>query len=119
MSGFMKHQSIRIEDDLGRLTRMIDFAVLPRAIETDDARGGAGFPDLWDITTRLQRHLALRLEAYQGWGAPTPSPRVGVRYALDADSGAPLKASAGVFAGRPPLGAQAFGQFPGRLDRSY
>ena len=52
MSSVLNHQSIRIEDDLGRLTRSIEFAPLPRPIATDDARGGGGFRDLWDVTPR-------------------------------------------------------------------
>ncbi|MCU1385616.1 MAG: hypothetical protein JWL71_4313 [Acidobacteria bacterium] len=117
MSSDMAHQAIRIEDDLGRLTRSIEFAPLPRTIEADDARGGAGFRDLWDLSPRLQLDLDLRIDS-AGSGV-TPSPRVGVRYALDADSRTTLKASAGRFVGRPPLGAQAFGQFPARIDRTF
>ncbi len=118
MSSVITHQSIRIEDDLGRLTRSIEFATLPRPIETDDARGGGGFRDLWDVTPQLQLDLDLRLDGYAGAGV-TPSPRIGVRYALDADARTTLKASAGRFVGRPPLGAQAFEQFPVRIDRSF
>ena len=116
MSSSISHQPIRIEDDLGRLTRSIEFAPLTRPIETDDARGGAGFRDLWDVTARLQLDLDLRLDGYAGSGV-TPSPRIGVRYTLDAEGRTTLKASAGRFVGRPPLGAQAFGQFPrGSID---
>jgi hypothetical protein len=118
MSSVLNHQSIQIEDDLGRLTRSIDFAPLSGPIGTDDARVGGGVRDLWDVTPRLQFDLDLRLDGYPGIGV-TPSPRFGVRYALDADSRTTLKASAGRFVGRPPLGAQAFGQFPQRLDRSF
>jgi hypothetical protein len=118
MSSDMIHHSVRIEDDLGRLTRSIEFAPLARAIETDDARGGGGFRDLWDVNQRLQLDLDLRLDAYAGSGV-TPSPRIGVRYFLDADEKTTLKASTGRFVGRPPLGAQAFGQFPARLDRTF
>jgi hypothetical protein len=118
MSSVLNHQSIRIEDDLGRLTRSIDFMPLSGPIATDDARGGSGFRDLWDVTPRLQLDLDLRLDGYASAGL-TPSPRFGIRYALDADARTTLKASAGRFVGRPPLGAQAFGQFPARLDRSF
>ena len=34
-------------------------------IETDDARGGGGFRDLWDVTPRLQLDLDLRLDGYE------------------------------------------------------
>ena len=118
MTSAITHQSIRIEDDLGRLTRSIDFATLAGPVAVDDARGGGGLRDLWDISQRLQLDLDLRLDGYAGSGV-TPSPRIGVRYALDADARTTLKASAGRFVGRPPLGAQAFDQFPSRLDRSF
>ena len=119
MSSVLTHQTIRIEDDMGRLVRSIDFAPVPRPVTTDDARGGAGVRDLWDVNPRLQLDLNLRLDALEGASGVTPSPRIGLRYALDEDGRTTLKASAGRFVGRPPLGAQAFGQFPGRLDRSF
>ena len=119
MSSVVNHQPIRIEDDLGRLTRSIEFEPVLRPIETSDARGGAGFRDLWDMNERLQLDLDLRLDGYEGASGVTPSPRIGLRYTLDAEGRTTLKASAGRFIGRPPLGAQAFGQFPARLDRSF
>ncbi len=119
MSSRVNHQTIRIEDDLGRLARSITFAPLPGPIATDDARGGGGFRDLWDLNLRLQLDLDLRLDAYAGAAGVTPSPRLGLRYRLDPEGRTTLKASAGRFVGRPPLGAQAFGQFPARLDRSF
>jgi hypothetical protein len=119
MSSVLNHQSIRIEDDLGRLTRSIDFAPLTQPIATSDARGGAGLRDLWDLSARLQLDLDLRLDGYAGVTGLTPSPRVGLRYLLDAEGRTTLKASVGRFVGRPPLGAQAFNQFPARLDRTF
>ena len=118
MSSDIVHQSIRIEDDLGRLTRSIDFAPLARPIETDDARGGGGFRDLWDVNPRLQLDLDLRLDVYARFRRhAVAAHRRALR--LDADARTTLKASAGRFVGRPPLGAQAFGQFPARLDRTF
>jgi hypothetical protein len=119
MSTMMRHQGIRIEDDLGRLTRTIGFAPVPGPIGAHDTRGGGGVRDLWDVTPRLQFDLDLRLDMYQGESGVTPSPRFGLRYALDDDSRTTLKASAGRFVGRPPLGAQVFSQFPSRIDRSF
>jgi hypothetical protein len=119
MSSVVGHQPIRIEDDLGRLTRSIDFATMSGPILSDDARGGAGFRDLWDVNPRLQLDLDLRMDLYHGASGVAPSPRIGLRYVLDTDSRTTLKASAGRFVGRPPLGAQAFGQFPTRFDRSF
>ena len=119
MSSVVDHRPVRVENDLGRLTRSIEFATLPGPITTHDARGGAGLRDLWDVTARLQLDLDLRLDGYQGAGGLTPSPRIGLRYTLDSGGRTTLKASAGRFVGRPPLGAQAFDQFPTRFDRSF
>src|SRR4051812_18499504 len=66
MSTAMTHQRIRIEDDLGRLTRSIDFGPVPRPIEVSDARGGGGVRDVWDVTSRLQLDGNLRFDGYQG-----------------------------------------------------
>ena len=119
MSADLNHQPIRIEDDLGRLTRSIDFAPMAGPIATNDVRGGAGLRDLWDVNDRLQLDLDLRLDGYEGASGVTPSPRFGARYTLDQNGRTTLKASAGRFIGRPPLGAQAFGKFPVRFDRSF
>src|SRR4051812_46576934 len=119
MSTAMTHQRIRIEDDLGRLTRSIDFGPVPRPIEVSDARGGGGVRDVWDVTSRLQLDGNLRLDGYQGTSGVTPSPRLAARYEIDDSGKTTLKASVGRFIGRPPLGAQAFGQFPVRIDQSF
>ena len=119
MSAVMNHQSIRIEDDLGRLTRSIAFAALPNAVGSSDIRGGAGVRDLWDVNARLQLDLDLRLDGFQRASGVTPSPRIGFRYVLDDDGRTTLKASAGRFVGRPPLGAQTFGQFPARVEQTF
>ena len=118
MSSTISHQTVRIEDDMGHLMRSIDFAPVPRPVTTDDVRGGAGVRDLWDVTARLQLDLDLRLDSYDGASHATPSPRFGLRYELDEDGRTTLKASAGRYVGRPPLGAHAFDQFPARLDQS-
>ena len=119
MSSVMNHQMIRIEDDLGRLMRSIDFMALRRPLEASDTKGGVGFRDLWDITPRLQLDLDLRLDWYERFNPAAPSPRLGVRYFLNEAGTTTVKASAGRFVGRAPLGAAAFAQFPSRLDRSF
>jgi hypothetical protein len=119
MSSTMQHQTIQIEDDLGRLTRSIGFAGVVQPLAASDNWGGTGLRDLWDLTPRLQIDLDLRLDWYQAFTGLTPSPRIGVRYVLDEDARTTLKASVGKFVGRAPLGARAFAQFPMRVDRSY
>src|SRR6185369_13281590 len=105
------HQPIQIEDSDQRLVRRIDFGP-PAHLEADDLLGGLGLRDLWDATARLQLDLGARVD----WGLrrerPTFSPRFGLRYRLDDSGHTTIKGSAGLFVGRAPLGALAFGQFP-------
>ena len=119
MSSSMQHQDIRIQDDGGRLLRTIDFAPLARPMDANDTSGGFGLRDLWDITPRLQVDLDLRVDWYTHFFNMTPSPRVGLRYVLHEATRTTLKASAGQFVGRVPLGAVAFPQFPTRVDTSF
>lgn len=118
MSSSMAHQSIQIQDDAGRLVRLIRFADSGR-ITADDITGGTGLRDLWDVTPRLQVDLDLRLDWDQRSSDFVPSPRVAVRYALDPNDRAAIKASVGRYVGIAPLGALAFAQFPGRTDSSF
>ena len=90
-----------------------------RPLEANDAWGGVGLRDLWDVTPRLQVDLNVRFDWDRQSSSPTPSPRVGVRYVLDESARTTVKASAGRFVGRAPLGAAAFAQFPMRVDRSF
>jgi hypothetical protein len=118
MASSMEHQPIRIEDSEDRLVRLIEFGPSP-TLHADDLIGGVGLRDLWDVNTRLQLDMGTRLD----WGIRREhsrvSPRFGVRYLLDPDGRTTLKGSAGVFVGRAPLGALAFGQFPWRRDTTF
>lgn len=118
MTSSVAHQPIEIEDTQGRLVRRIDFG--PSAeLRADDLLGGLGLRDLWDVNARLQLDLGVRLD----WGlrreSPTYSPRFGIRYRLDPAGRTTLKGSAGLFVGRAPLGALAFGQFPRRVETTF
>jgi hypothetical protein len=119
MSATMQHQTIQIQDDDGRLMRSIDFATLPGPVAASDTSGGFGLRDLWDVTSRLQIDLDLRLDWYPNLADMTPSPRIGVRYILNETHRTTVKASAGRFVGRAPLGAVAFPQFPARTDIEF
>ena len=78
MDGTLAHQPIRIQDDAGRLMRLIAFAPAG-AVSADDTSGGIGARDLWDLNSRLQIDLNLRLDA--SGGSTAWSPRAGVRFA--------------------------------------
>ena len=131
MTSAMQHQTIRIQDDNARLMRSIEFAPLGRPgspgspgspgipINASDTSGGFGLRDLWDVTPRLQVDLDLRLDWYTRFFDMTPSPRVAFRYVLNEAHRTTVKASAGRFVGRVPLGAVAFQQFPTRVDLSF
>ena len=98
--------------------RLIEFG--PSAgLQADDLLGGLGLRDLWDVNARLQLDLGVRLD----WGlrreSPTFSPRFGLRYRLDEAGRTTIKGSAGLFVGRAPLGALAFGQFPARMETTF
>ncbi|MDR1988701.1 MAG: carboxypeptidase-like regulatory domain-containing protein [Acidobacteriaceae bacterium] len=119
MSSTLEHQTINIEDDAGRLTRSIEFVPLNQSLAANDTRSGVGLRDLWDVTPRLQADLDVRLDSYRGIDAFTLSPRVGLRYVLDASAQTTVKVSAGRFVGAIPLGALAFSEFPTRIDRTF
>ena len=118
MTSVVAHEPIQIADEEGRLVRLIEFG--PSAgLQADDLLGGLGLRDLWDVNARLQLDLGVRLD----WGlrreSPTFSPRFGLRYRLDETGRTTIKGSAGLFVGRAPLGALAFGQFPARMETTF
>jgi hypothetical protein len=118
MASTVGHEPIRIEDSANRLVRLIEFG--PSAsLHADDLFGGLGIRDLWDVDTHLQLDVGARVD----WGlrreSSRISPRFGVRYRLDPAGHTTVKGSVGVFVGRAPLGALAFGQFPWRRDTTF
>jgi hypothetical protein len=118
MTSSIVHQPIEIEDSERRLVRAIAFG--PSAgLKAEDTVGGIGLRDLWDVNARLQLDLGVRLDWLAFDQHPTPSPRLGVRYRLDAAGRTTIKGSAGKFVGRVPLGALAFGQFSTRTDTTF
>jgi hypothetical protein len=117
MTGSVTHQPIEIENSAGQLVRSIEFGP-SGGLRAEETLGGVGLRDLWDVNARLQLDLGLRLD-WRGSQDLTPSPRLGVRYRLDAAGRTTIKGSAGVFVGRVPLGALAFGQFATRTDTTF
>jgi hypothetical protein len=118
MDGTLIDSPIRIVDENGAVVRAIFFG--PAGILTPHDIGyGFGFRDLWDLTSRLQVDVGVRLDAGGTSDTVVPGPRAGVRYLLDAEGHTILRGSIGRYAGRVPLGAKAFGQFPSRVDISF
>jgi hypothetical protein len=115
----MEHQTIQVQDDLHRLTRLIEFEGLKGPLETDDIGAGVGFRDLWDLTPRLQLDLDVRFDWTRRAAAFVPSPRVAIRYALDEEDRTVIKGSVGRFVGLAPLGALAYTQFAARTDSTF
>src|SRR5207249_737858 len=74
--------------------------------------------DVFHVSDRVQIDAGVRLD-HRGRHkrAPSPSGRLGVRYALDAAGLTVLKAGYGSFVGNLPLGAEAFGDYPTRIER--
>jgi len=118
MNGSLNDQPIQILDEGGNLVRSIEFSAAPRLL-TSDTTAGLGVRDLWDITSRLQIDLGLRVDGGGAAEAVVPGPRVGIRYAIDEQGRTLVRGSAGRYVGRVPLGAEAFGQFPTRTITTY
>ncbi|HEV3062681.1 MAG TPA: hypothetical protein VGY48_30825 [Vicinamibacterales bacterium] len=118
MEGTLSDQRIQILNAGGALVRSVQFDPAGPLNHTD-TYGGGGLRDLWDVGTRLQVDLGLRLDAGAVSGGPTLGPRFGVRYLIDEAGRTTVRGSVGRYAGRVPLAAKAFGQFPSRIDSTY
>lgn len=117
MIGSLDYSPIQIQDDDGRLTRLIQFGALERQLAVSDTSGGVGLRDLWDLNPKLQIDLNLRFDA--SGESRVASPRIGARYSPDAEGRTTIKASAGRFVGLAPLDALAYQQYPRRIDTSF
>jgi hypothetical protein len=118
MSGSLTDQPIRITDSEGDIVRSVEFAGAGR-LDPSDTTAGFGLRDLWDVTTRLQVDLGLRVDGGGSSDSAVPGPRIGVRYLLDEAGRTTIRGSLGRYVGRVPLGAEAFGAFPARTKVTY
>ncbi len=118
MTATTSHNAIKVLDPDLRLVREIQFG--PNgAMAAGDTIAGIGLRDRWEITRRLEFDTGLRLDWYARDRHAAPSPRFGLRYALDAAGRSTVKASIGRFVGRAPLSALSFDQFPVRTDTRF
>ena len=118
MSGSLRDQDVQILDTDGRLVRRIQFGSAG-ALNPSETYQGAGVRDLWDVSKGLQLDLGLRFDGGGGADAVVLGPRLGARYLVDEAGRTTLRGSAGRFVGRVPLSAEAFGQFPTRIDTTF
>src|SRR5581483_6424310 len=118
MHATLVDQPIRIMDEAGALVRMIQFG-RAGALNPVETYEGIGLRDVWDLSRRLQVDAGLRFDGGASSQAVTLGPRLGVRYQLSDDGRTTLRFSAGRYVGRVPLAAEAFRQFPARIDSTF
>jgi hypothetical protein len=117
LTGSVANTPISVEDGFGRTVRTVTFES-PTDFTVRDYPTALLARDVWHVSDRVQIDAGVRLD-HRGRHkrAPTPSGRLGMRYALDAAGLTVLKAGYGSFVGNLPLAAEAFGAFPTRIDR--
>jgi hypothetical protein len=118
MDASLHNQTIRITDSYGTLVRKIEFGPAG-PLNPEETYEGLGIRDLWDVSKNLQIDIGLRFDGGASTSGVVPGPRVGMRYTLDEAGRTTIRASAGRFVGRVPLGAEAFSHFPTRFDTTY
>jgi hypothetical protein len=119
LSGNVSNTAISVEDSRGRLVRSVTFGPSSQFAVRDYPMALLA-RDVVHLSDRVQLDIGARLD-HRGrhHRAPQPSGRLGVRYALDSAGLTVLKGGYGSFVGNLPLGAEAFGDYPTRVDRDY
>jgi hypothetical protein len=117
LSGSVSNTPVAVDDTDGRLVRTVTFGPASQFVVRDYPMAVLA-RDVVHLNDRLQFDLGARLD-HRGRHrrAPQPSARAGVRYALDASGLTVLKGGYGSFVGNMPLAAEAFGDYPSRIDR--
>ncbi|HKB10544.1 MAG TPA: TonB-dependent receptor [Vicinamibacterales bacterium] len=118
LTGNVADSPIFVDDSNGRTLRTVTFGPATHFAVRDYPMALLA-RDVVHVNDRLQFDLGVRLD-HRGRHrrAPQPSGRFGVRYALDSAGLTVIKGGYGSFVGNMPLGAEAFGQYPTRVDRS-
>jgi len=117
MSGRVMNTPVVVEDTLGRAVRSVTFGPAS-AFEVRDYPMAVLGRDVIHLSDSLQIDLGARLD-HRGRHkrAPQPSARLGVRYAVGPGGLTVIKGGYGSFVGNIPLAAEAFGDYPSRIDR--
>ena len=117
LSGRVSDTPVAVEDGLGRAVRTVTFGSATDFTVRDYPMALLA-RDVWHVSDRVQLDAGVRLD-HRGRHrrAPQPSGRIGLRYALDPAGLTVLKAGYGSFIGNLPLAAEAFADYPSRVDR--
>jgi len=117
LSGNVSDTPVTVEDSLGRTVRTVTFGPAT-SFDVRDHPTSLLARDVWHVSDRMQVDMGGRLDHRLRHNvAPQPSGRVGVRYALDPSGLTVVKVGYGSFIGNLPLAAEAFANFPSRVDR--
>lgn len=117
LRGSVTENAIAVNDAGGRVVRSVEFGPTS-TIGVHDRPLALAVRDVWQASQRVQVDGGVRLDHSRHGGA-APSGRVGVRYALDESGLTVVKAGYGRFVGSLPLGVEAFGAYPSRVDRRF
>lgn len=117
LQGRVSDTPVTVEDGDGRTVRTVTFGPAT-AFDVRDHPTALIARDVWHVTDRLQVDVGGRLDHRLRHNvAPQTSGRFGARYALDASSLTVVKVGYGSFVGNLPLAAEAFADYPSRIDR--
>jgi hypothetical protein len=114
MGGTLSDLPITVVNPRGEPVRVVEFGPAGR-LDPSEINAGGGIRDLWDVNSRLQLDLGLRLDGGASESAVF-GPRAGVRILLDAEGRTTFRASAGRYVGRVPLAAKSYAGFPVRTE---
>jgi carboxypeptidase family protein len=119
LSGMVSNTAVAVEDNFGRLLRSVTFGPASEFVVRDNPIALLA-RDVVHLNDRVQLEVGARLD-HRGRHnrPPQPSGRVGIRYALDASGLTVLKGGYGSFVGNLPLAAEAFGNYPTRVEREF
>jgi len=117
MTGSIETHPVQIQDDAGRVVRLIRTSQVP-SLAASERMIGFGIRDLWAPVPRLQIDLNVRGD-FPTLGTASAAPRLAVSYALDDNARTTIRGTVGQFVGRLPLGALAFDQLSARTDTTF
>jgi hypothetical protein len=117
LTGRISNTPIVVEDFAGRPVRTVTFSS-PTSYEVRDHPTSLLARDVFHLNDRFQLDLGGRLDhRLRHHVGPQASGRIGVRYAIDPSGLTVVKAGYGTFVGNLPMAAEAFADYPTRVDR--
>lgn len=117
LTGRIRDTPVVVEDGEGRTVRTVTFGPAT-SFDVRDHPTSLLLRDVWHAHDRVQLDIGGRLDhRLRHHVGPQASGRLGVRFALDPSGLTVIKAGYGSFVGNLPLAAEAFGDYPTRIDR--